>query len=479
MLVGVLVAVLAGLLAGVTPSVAGAAGAPLSVTVSGNRLVDAAGSPVRLQGANRSGTEYACVQGWGIFSGPVDDAAIAVMTGWGITAVRVPLNQDCWLGVNGVSTTYGGAAYRSAIVGYVQRLHAAGLLAVLDLHWNAAGAARATDQALMADAERSPAFWSSVASTFRDDPAVMFDVYNEPHDISWACWRDGCTTSQGWRAAGMQSLVDAVRGTGARQPIILNGLGWGNDLSQWLAYRPVDPAGQLVAGVHVYNHSQCATAACWEREIAPVAAQVPVVTGEVGEVGCGAGFVNGYLDWADTRGVSVIGWTWTVFDCAQGQVAMITDYAGTPTVMGAALRDRFRRTTSSPSPSPSPTALPPLAVTLLSPSRAALGATGKHTVSVTNRSATAERRPLAIAFDGGPAQTVVSVSTPESSAWTCVLDTQARCTWSGGLLPAAVTPTMSVSSRFALTGVTKAQSVVRVQADGAVVTSASAETILG
>ncbi len=77
------------------------------------------------------------------------------------------------------------------------------------------------------------------------------------------------------------------------------------------------------------DHSQCNTPACWERETAPVAAQVPVVTGEVG---CGAGFVNGYLDWADTRGGSVIGWTWTVFDCWKGQVAMITDYAGTPTM---------------------------------------------------------------------------------------------------------------------------------------------------
>ncbi len=40
--------------------------------------------------------------------------------------------------------------------------------------------------------------------------------------------------------------------------------------------------------------------------------------------------VNGYLDWADTRGVSVIGWTWTVFDCSQGQVIMITTMLARP-----------------------------------------------------------------------------------------------------------------------------------------------------
>jgi len=38
---------------------------------------------------------------------------------------------------------------------------------------------------------------------------------------------------------------------------------------------------------------------------------------------------------------------------------------------------------------------------------------------------------------------------------------------------------MDVSSRFASSGATTAQSVVRVYADGAVVTSATAETILG
>ena len=38
--------------------------------VSGNRLVDGNDTVVHLHGINRSGTEYACVQGWGIFDGP-------------------------------------------------------------------------------------------------------------------------------------------------------------------------------------------------------------------------------------------------------------------------------------------------------------------------------------------------------------------------------------------------------------------------
>ena len=33
--------------------------------VSGTQIVGAAGAPIQLDGVNRSGTEYACVQGWG------------------------------------------------------------------------------------------------------------------------------------------------------------------------------------------------------------------------------------------------------------------------------------------------------------------------------------------------------------------------------------------------------------------------------
>src|SRR2546430_15661747 len=38
--------------------------------VVGNRLLDAKGRFVHFRGVNRSGPEYACIQGWGIFDGP-------------------------------------------------------------------------------------------------------------------------------------------------------------------------------------------------------------------------------------------------------------------------------------------------------------------------------------------------------------------------------------------------------------------------
>jgi hypothetical protein len=305
--------------------------------VSGNQLTGIDGAAQRLLGVNRSGTEYACVQGWGLFDGPNDAASVSTIASWHVNAVRVPLNEDCWLGINGVSASLSGANYQNAIVSYVKTLNDANMVAILDLHWNAPGTSSASGQQVMADADHAPAFWSSVASTFKSSSGVIFDLYNEPHDISWSCWRDGCTTSGGWQTAGMQSLVNAVRNAGAtKQPIMLGGLGWSSDLSQWLTFEPTDPSNELIASFHLYNFSGCNTQSCWDSTIAPVAAHVPVITGELGENDCAHGFIDSYMSWADAHNISYLGWTWDNWANACGSgPTLITDYNGTPTAFGA------------------------------------------------------------------------------------------------------------------------------------------------
>jgi endoglucanase len=77
-----------------------------------------------------------------------------------------------------------------------------------------------------------------------------------------------------------------------------------------------------------------------ERADRPVAARVPVVTGELGEDDCAHGFIDEYMGWADAHGVSYLGWAWNVWDCKTGP-ALITDYAGTPTPYRVGLRDHL------------------------------------------------------------------------------------------------------------------------------------------
>jgi endoglucanase len=336
---------------------AGPARAELAIHVHGNQLVDAEGRAIRLLGVNFSGAEYSCIQDRGIWSAPTDQAAIEAMQAWHIDVVRIPLNEDCWLGINGAPAEYSGGAYQQAIHEFVQTLHEDGLYAILDLQWSAPGANQATGLQQMADADHSVEFWSSVAHSFRADPAVLFDLYSEPHEISWECWLEGCTLPwQGggtWQTAGMQSLVDAVRAQGATQPLLLGGIEWANELSEWLIHVPSDPENQLVASVHVYPNNTCNSPGCWSSTLTPIASRYPVLAGEIGEFDCEDHFIDQFMNWSDANDVSYLGWAWNTFDCSSGP-ALIADTNGTPTAFGQGLYERLRtpRTTLGVSPSP-------------------------------------------------------------------------------------------------------------------------------
>jgi endoglucanase len=325
---------------------AGPASARPWIGVDGGRLVDRSGHTVRLLGVNRSGTEYSCQQGYGFFDGPSDAASIAAMKSWHINAVRVPLNETCWLGINGIQPQYGGDAYRATIRAWVTSLEEAGLYVILDLHWAGPGTQQATGIIPMPDADHAPDFWRSVAAEYKDDHAVLFDLYNEPHEVSWGCWEHGCEIHDkrvgDYRAAGMAELVRAVRSTGATQPVMLGGTQWARDDEGWLAHLPPDPAEAEVASNHTYNFS-----ACYNRcraALAEITKTHPVVTGEMGEGDCRDTYIDPYMHWADRHGVSYLAWAWDThggWTCHAGP-SLIKAYDGTPTGFGVGFRDHLR-----------------------------------------------------------------------------------------------------------------------------------------
>ena len=110
------------------------------------------------------------------------------MESWGINTVRVPLNEDCWLGSD--SSDYGNATgYQAAVAAWVSILNAHGIVVILDLHWSAPVGQHALGQYPMADAQ-STSFWSSVAGAYANNPSVIFDLFNEPYSI----WDPGSNT---------------------------------------------------------------------------------------------------------------------------------------------------------------------------------------------------------------------------------------------------------------------------------------------
>jgi endoglucanase len=351
------------------PSARGTPGAETGpqVRVAGNELVSASGQRMVLRGVDRSGTEYECVQGHGIFDGPSGKASVTAMRSRSINAVRVPLNEACWNGQSYVDPAYAGARYRAAIRAYVKLLNASGMVAILDLHWtdgaytdnsSACSSAEAVCQKPMPDAAEAVPFWRSVADTFKGNDAVIFDLFNEPYPEqagdsnqaeAWQCWRNGGNCPGiGYPVAGMQTLVNAVRSTGAGNVIMLGGLAWSNDLTGWLSHEPADPDHNLAASWHSYNFNACSTKSCWTAQIAPVVAKVPVIAGEIGENDCADTYIDPLTSWLNSKSTSYLAWTWnTDFNCATGP-GLITSYTGTPTPYGAGYEAELHALTLTP-----------------------------------------------------------------------------------------------------------------------------------
>ncbi len=318
------------------------------LSVLGNRIVTANGQPVHLHGVNRSGTEFACVQGHGIFDGRADNASLAAIRSWNANAVRVPMNEDCWLDINGVDPSYAGAAYQRAILDYVARILAWGLTPIVELHWSAPGTTQATQQTPMPNRDHTPAFWSDVARRFAGDQRVVLELFNEPYpagnrdnDEAWRCWRDGGTcTAISYQVAGMQELVNAVRAAGALNVILLGGVQYSNTLTGWLAYKPDDATGNLAAAWHVYDFNACSTTACWDTVVGAVAAAVPVVTTEIGQRDA-ADFAEPLMTWLDEHDTGYLAWTWNTWG---DPLSLIVNYDGTPSpVYGTIYRTHLGR----------------------------------------------------------------------------------------------------------------------------------------
>ena len=199
-------------------------------SVADGELHDGSGHRLQLQGVGRSGSEYVCLSGKGIFAGPTNSASVSAMASWGTQVVRLPLNEDCWLGINHVPSATSGAHYRAAIASYVNQLAADHLDVILDLHWSGSGDQLSDSQQRMPDASHSNAFWAQVAHTFANRSGVIFEIYNEPYGVSWSCWLSGCYVPRPWKQPRLQGRRHArsprhhVRDAGADNPVIVDGL---------------------------------------------------------------------------------------------------------------------------------------------------------------------------------------------------------------------------------------------------------------
>ena len=187
------------------PVAAAPAAAP-TIRVQGRRLVDGAGRPVHLRGVNRAAFESRCTyDANGFADGPVDQASVDAMLAWKINVVRLTLNEDCWLGVNGLPLGGDAAGYRAAVRAYVALLRRNGLYVMPVVEEFGPGTQRSTQIDYLPDRDHiCPR--SGAVSPPPSRPTTGSCSTRSPRSASpngttripqppgqWACWLHGCT----------------------------------------------------------------------------------------------------------------------------------------------------------------------------------------------------------------------------------------------------------------------------------------------
>ncbi len=321
--------------------------APLALRVSGTRLVDSRGAPVQLRGVNCASLEWS-EDGDGHIA-----RSVAVAVGdWHANLIRLPLSQDRWFG-RAPAQKDGGAAYRDLVRRLVDFCSAHGAYIILELHWSDAGEwGRNIGQHNLPD-QNSVTFWTSLAAAHANNPAVLFDLYNEPSHVTWDQWFKGGPMTETdeksgavlrYEAVGMPELVRTVRATGAKNLIIAGGINWAYEVGGILDGRRLsDPDGAgIVYANHPYPHSYEGigreTIPQWAARIEAFARELPVIITEFGSIERMWPFPKAW-HMNDERWnremlatLEAHGWSWTAWDFhPTAWPCLISDWNYTPT----------------------------------------------------------------------------------------------------------------------------------------------------
>ena len=278
--------------------------APLELETQGNQIViKATGEPVRLTGVNIPSLE------WGNGENILNSLAVAAGD-WDANVIRLPVKGSSWLN---------NSSYRATVISFIAAASSANVYVILDLH--------GYEFPVAADAT----FWTSAANEFKNNPAVLFGLFNEPHGTTEAEWRNGKNGGP-----GIQGLLNAVRATGANNVVLAGGLDWAFKLRSIieLGYGLTDTTNGngIVYDAHIYPWK--GSAQYW---VGTIMQTHPVLIGEIGHpdgttfIGQtfedDASWVPKIMDWVNTHNAHWTGWCFH----PNADPVLISDWNYTPT----------------------------------------------------------------------------------------------------------------------------------------------------
>ncbi|MFZ0033775.1 MAG: glycoside hydrolase family 5 protein [Sedimentisphaerales bacterium] len=284
---------------------------PLTLKVKGTQVLNSENKPVLLRGVNA-----ACLEWTSDGNGVILKTVQVAIDDWHVNIIRLPLSQDRWFG-KAPEQNDAGVAYRALVEEIVDLCSSKGCYIILDLHWSNAGEwGTNIGQHSMPD-ENSVVFWKDLAPIYANHPAVLFDLYNEPHDVTWDVWLKGGmikdrpnrpgSQAKTYEAVGMQKMLDTIRAAGAKNIVVAGGLDWAYDFSGILDGRQLKDAGGngVIYANHAYDNKR-ESVFTWISKMEEASAKLPVIVSEFG----GSGGPNRRRGWWGQSPSTAMGDDW-------------------------------------------------------------------------------------------------------------------------------------------------------------------------
>jgi hypothetical protein len=281
-------------------------------------------NPILLRGVNRSGLEYSEPSAAGFLAGAqfTEDELREIVGNWRANVVRLPFNQDwCLRGRNG----HCAEDYLASLDQVISWTAALGAYTILDLQWLDAETiyGHTKDENHVQRANYVPPtpnadtilLWRILAERYQNEPAVLFDLLNEPHNaleddfspIYLVCEDDEIVESYE-RAVGAEvwarwanRLTTEVRNIRPNGILLVGGVDWAFDLRRIRVNAP-----NIVYSAHIYSNRKVRD---WSKSMGDWK-EVPVFIAEWGGNQEHLKFGHKLASLMRQRGLGWAAWSW-------------------------------------------------------------------------------------------------------------------------------------------------------------------------
>ena len=187
---------------------------------------------VTLRGLNVSGWQYS-QELWGNTNEEIAHYIDTICESWDINIVRIPFNQEFWMDSD--------SEYKNKIIHVVDCFKRHHVYVLLDLHWIDYFPRKTVETSPLPN-DQSIEMWKDIAQVFNNDPAVLYDIYNEPtHEASFNEWRNKAI-----------EIIEAIRTIDIEKKhlIWVSGNNWGFNLDDFKS-NPLNYEN-IVYSTHIY-----------------------------------------------------------------------------------------------------------------------------------------------------------------------------------------------------------------------------------